>query len=184
MDHIRYLAAASVSTDSSDPSSNHSLSNRSNFYSHSYKNGSEKQLLPPGTVSFGQYTLPRKHTKRSGSASESSNRSAICSSREHSTKKKMSYYDSVSKPIFVSKCLCMVTRIPIVYSSENFLRFLWAIIQDKKILKDEENLPIESFIYWVLHEVKFFKEVFIINSRYLCLYPVLIYKFHLVLSVN
>lgn len=152
MDYIKQLT---------ESDSTHSLSNKANFYSHSYKTGSpKKESIPPGTVSFGQHTLPRKtFSKRSGSAS--SHRKTAGTSDAYSLKKRMSYYDNVSKPIFVAKCLCMITRIPIVYSSENFLRFLWALIQDKKMLKDEDSLPIESFIYWILHEV-FIPRVFLI----------------------
>uniref|UniRef100_A0A914Y157 UDENN domain-containing protein n=1 Tax=Panagrolaimus superbus TaxID=310955 RepID=A0A914Y157_9BILA len=86
----------------------------------------------PGTISSGNHTMPRH-------ISAKKNRS-----------KRISYYDNISKPIFVAKCLCVLTRIPMVFTSEKILRTIADIISKNHAILP---IPLESFIYWILHEV-------------------------------
>src|SRR5690349_5793689 len=96
------------------------------------KSTQERVHHPPGTISGGNHTLPRHVSARK-------NRN-----------KRISYYDSTSKPIFVSKCICLITRTPIIYTAEKILRGLADMISvNRPVL----SLPMESFIYWFLHEV-------------------------------
>lgn len=97
----------------------------------------DRMHYPPGAVSSGNHTLPRRSSSR----------------RDQS--KRTSFYDSTSKPIYATKCMCLVTRVGIVFTAENILRALWRMIYQT----DAENhvLPIESFIYWILHEVSISK---------------------------
>ncbi|KAE9554199.1 hypothetical protein FO519_002563 [Halicephalobus sp. NKZ332] len=86
----------------------------------------------PGTVSFGNHTMPRHISAR------------------RNNQKRTSYYDSTSKPIFVSKCIALLTRIPMVFTSEKILRSLADMIKPNF---HSLPVPMESFIYWILHEV-------------------------------
>uniref|UniRef100_A0AC34QRT4 UDENN domain-containing protein n=1 Tax=Panagrolaimus sp. JU765 TaxID=591449 RepID=A0AC34QRT4_9BILA len=86
----------------------------------------------PGTVSFGNHTMPR-HI-----------------SAKRNRQKRISYYDNTSKPIFVSKCIALLTRIPMVFTPEKILRTLAEVIKPNC---HSLPVPLESFIYWVLHEV-------------------------------
>ena len=102
---------------------------------------------PPGQPSGGQHTLPRNFSRRSAAAV-----------------KRVSYYDSASKPIYVAKCLCVlqrsatrssalvrvVCRLPILFSVENILLSLW-----RAGVERDAAAPLDprALIYWALHEV-------------------------------
>lgn len=120
------------------------------------------QQFPPGKVSSGNHTLPRKVlSKRLNNTStelDSSNESPRRrQARNYATqnRKRISFYDSANKPIFVSKCICFITRVPIVYSVENLLRTLYAMVKNKFLYLSSLILPLESVLYWALHEVIF-----------------------------
>lgn len=115
------------------------------------------------TVSSLNHTLPRKvSSKRSNKTTYDRDLSTGSSCRRQArnyvtqNRKRMSFYDNANKPIFISKCICFVTRTPIVYSVENLLRSLYAMICNKFLYLSSLIVPLESFLYWSLHEV-FFK---------------------------
>ncbi|KJH45857.1 DENN domain protein, partial [Dictyocaulus viviparus] len=89
----------------------------------------ERMHVPPGTVSGGTHTLPR--------------------GRKNKTKR-ISYYDGgTHNTLFMSKTLCLITRLPLVYSTTTILKTLHEVlISDTKPI-----LPVESYIYWILNEI-------------------------------
>uniref|UniRef100_A0A0N5AA87 DENN domain-containing protein 5B n=1 Tax=Syphacia muris TaxID=451379 RepID=A0A0N5AA87_9BILA len=90
----------------------------------------DRAHVPPGTVSGGTHTLPRNNKK--------------------DRRKRTSFYDlSRSTPLYVSKCICVVTRIPVVSSTTHLLNSLYDMIKSST----EPSLPLESYIYWMLNEV-------------------------------
>lgn len=126
------------------------------------KNDESTFFVPqPGTISSGNYTLPRKVlSKRLNKSKNDQNlfnesshkrQNYLIQNRKH----RASFYDNANKPIFISKCICFVTRGPIVYSIENLLRSIYLIINNKFNYLSSKILPIESIIYWSLHEVFF-----------------------------
>ncbi|CAJ0587077.1 unnamed protein product, partial [Mesorhabditis spiculigera] len=85
----------------------------------------------PGTVSGGTHTLPRK--------------------KNIDRSKRISYYDGgAQKQLFVSKTICLITRLPMLYITEAILRAVVEMLAPKS---EKSSLPIESYLYWVLHEV-------------------------------
>uniref|UniRef100_A0A183BJX1 UDENN domain-containing protein n=1 Tax=Globodera pallida TaxID=36090 RepID=A0A183BJX1_GLOPA len=62
----------------------------------------------------------------------------------------VAYYKNPKSPMFISKCLAIVTPIPIIYSSENLLHNLWALINEKCPLKE---YSLEDLLHWMLHEL-------------------------------
>ncbi|KAI6224965.1 hypothetical protein M3Y95_00808400 [Aphelenchoides besseyi] len=83
----------------------------------------------PGQVSFGERTLPRNVSRRNQS-------------------KRTSYYDSIQKPIYVAKCLCVVQRLPVLFSVENLLLAVW-----QSIFGDGNRVDPIDLISWILYEI-------------------------------
>ncbi|CAI4221515.1 unnamed protein product [Auanema sp. JU1783] len=89
----------------------------------------ERTHLPPGTISGGTHTLPRGRRDKS---------------------KRISYYDGGSQNIlFMSKTLCLITRLPLVAAPKAILKTFYEIIRGEQ----EANLPLESYIFWILNEI-------------------------------
>lgn len=59
------------------------------------------------------------------------------------------HYDIMKDALFVSKCICVVMKVPLVRSCQQFLEQLYEIIRTR----DPESLPIESYVYNILYEV-------------------------------
>ncbi|KAK0393233.1 hypothetical protein QR680_000107 [Steinernema hermaphroditum] len=91
---------------------------------------SDRVHHPPGTVSGGNHTLPRGSRK---------NRS-----------KRISYYDVGCNQLYMSKCICLITRIPIVDACENVLNAFYSMICSDS---QPPQFALESYIYWMLNEV-------------------------------
>lgn len=62
----------------------------------------------------------------------------------------IAYYKNPNSPLFISKCIAVMTAIPIIYSSENFLHNLWMLINDKL---PKERLTFEEILQWALHQI-------------------------------
>ncbi|CAD6199179.1 unnamed protein product [Caenorhabditis auriculariae] len=89
----------------------------------------ERVPLPPGTVSGGTHTLPRSRRDRT---------------------KRISYYDGGGhNSLYMTKTLCLLTKLPLVHASSTFLSALHSLLSSKT----PPPLPIESYIYWCLNEV-------------------------------
>ncbi|CDW52450.1 dDENN and DENN and uDENN and RUN and PLAT domain containing protein [Trichuris trichiura] len=82
-----------------------------------------------GGPSFGSHTLPRRGRLRQ--------------------QKCLSFYDSNCDELYVSKCLVLITGLPIVSACESLLRALLDISSGRS----EVPLPLESYVYWMLHEL-------------------------------
>lgn len=54
----------------------------------------------------------------------------------------------------MSKCICLVNRIPIVSAAEHILMAIHSIFTSNV---QPPPLPLESYIYWILNEVCFLK---------------------------
>lgn len=65
------------------------------------------------------------------------------------TKSAVRHYDIMKDALFVSKCICLILKIPLVRSCQQFLEQLFEIIRTR----NPETLPIESYIYNILYEV-------------------------------
>ncbi|PAV64084.1 hypothetical protein WR25_15827 isoform B [Diploscapter pachys] len=91
----------------------------------------ERAHLPPGTVSGGTHTLPR--------------------GRKSATKR-ISYYGGTGEnsTLYMSRTLCLITRLPIVCSTTTVLRVLHHLITSSQ---QPSSLPLESYIYWFLNEI-------------------------------
>uniref|UniRef100_A0A8R1I6Y2 UDENN domain-containing protein n=1 Tax=Caenorhabditis japonica TaxID=281687 RepID=A0A8R1I6Y2_CAEJA len=84
---------------------------------------------PPGTVSGGTHTLPRNRRDRT---------------------KRVSYYEGGgSNLLFMSRTICVISRLPLVNSTRALLTTLHQIIASP----NSPALPLESYIYWCLFEV-------------------------------
>lgn len=169
LEHIRELAASSA--DLSDGAPSRQQYRHYNYQSHRHNSaagidGEEAYSQPPvsvpGRVTFGEHTLPRRPKNSSRRCSPATARATTMEAASSSIHKRASFYDSASKPIYISKCLCLITRLPIVYSSENLLRYLHSLLYNKNTtLRHNDNdardgqrfLPLESVVYWALHEV-------------------------------
>ncbi|CAJ0950722.1 unnamed protein product, partial [Mesorhabditis belari] len=93
--------------------------------------GDHRHHHAPGIVSGGTHTLPRK--------------------KQIDRSKRISYYDGgAHKQLFVSKTLCLITRLPMVFVTEAILRSLVDMLSPKT---ESCSLPLESYLYWILHEV-------------------------------
>ncbi|VDM42802.1 unnamed protein product [Toxocara canis] len=91
----------------------------------------ERAHVPPGTVSGGTHTLPR-------------------GSRKDRTKR-ISYYDACGgAQLFMSKCICVLSRIPIVSAGEHIITSIHSVFTSPT---QPPALPLESYIYWILNEV-------------------------------
>ncbi|KIH55992.1 hypothetical protein ANCDUO_13838 [Ancylostoma duodenale] len=89
----------------------------------------ERHHVPPGTVSGGTHTLPRGRRNRT---------------------KRISYYDGGGhNTLFMSKTLCLITRLPLVCSTTTILRTLHEVLTSGS----QPELPLESYIYWILNEI-------------------------------
>uniref|UniRef100_A0A0K0DEU6 UDENN domain-containing protein n=1 Tax=Angiostrongylus cantonensis TaxID=6313 RepID=A0A0K0DEU6_ANGCA len=89
----------------------------------------ERAHIPPGTVSGGTHTLPRGRRNKT---------------------KRISYYDgSGQNTLFMTKALCLITRLPLVCSTTTILRKLHEVL----VSSTEPVLPLESYIYWILNEI-------------------------------
>uniref|UniRef100_A0A8R1TK21 DENN domain-containing protein 5A n=1 Tax=Onchocerca volvulus TaxID=6282 RepID=A0A8R1TK21_ONCVO len=86
--------------------------------------------VPPGTISGGTHTLPRGNRK---------NRA-----------KRTSYYDSSNCRLYMTKCICLISRIPFVSAGEHLLTALHSLFTSEA---QPPPLPLESYIYWILNEV-------------------------------
>ncbi|MFH4977621.1 hypothetical protein AB6A40_004330 [Gnathostoma spinigerum] len=92
---------------------------------------SDRTHIPPGTVSGGTHTLPR--------------------GRRKDRHKRASFYDASSgSRLFMSKCMCIISRIPIVSAGSRILEALYSIFSSPS---QPPPLPLESYIYWALNEV-------------------------------
>uniref|UniRef100_A0A0K0FQM2 DENN domain-containing protein 5B n=1 Tax=Strongyloides venezuelensis TaxID=75913 RepID=A0A0K0FQM2_STRVS len=58
-------------------------------------------------------------------------------------------YFSSHNQLYVSKCICLITKLPIVDGAKKFLYSLYDIIRSSQPCV----LPIESYIYWITNEV-------------------------------
>ncbi|CAP30398.2 Protein CBG11204 [Caenorhabditis briggsae] len=84
---------------------------------------------PPGTVSGGTHTLPRNRRDRT---------------------KRISYYEGGGhNTLFMSRTICVLSRLPLVNSTRALLSSLHKIISSPS----SPTLPLESYIYWCLYEV-------------------------------
>lgn len=84
---------------------------------------------PPGTVSGGTHTLPRNRRDRT---------------------KRISYYEGGGhNSLFMSRTICVLSRLPLVNSTSAFLTAFHKIIASPT----SPHLPLESYIYWCLYEV-------------------------------
>uniref|UniRef100_A0A7I5E7B7 DENN domain-containing protein 5B n=1 Tax=Haemonchus contortus TaxID=6289 RepID=A0A7I5E7B7_HAECO len=89
----------------------------------------ERTHVPPGTVSGGTHTLPRGRRNRT---------------------KRISYYDGGGhNTLFMSKTLCLITRLPLVCSTTAILRAIHELLTSAS----QPPLPLESYIYWILNEI-------------------------------
>ncbi|GMS84880.1 hypothetical protein PENTCL1PPCAC_7055, partial [Pristionchus entomophagus] len=94
-----------------------------------YRNEFGREHIPPGTVSGGTHTLPRGR-RNAG--------------------KRISYYDGGGHDtLFMSKTLCLISRLPIVGGMHTLLQLLYKVASNE----DRSGLPLESYIYWMLNEV-------------------------------
>uniref|UniRef100_A0A5S6Q9G9 UDENN domain-containing protein n=1 Tax=Trichuris muris TaxID=70415 RepID=A0A5S6Q9G9_TRIMR len=82
-----------------------------------------------GGSSFGSHTLPRRGRLRQ--------------------QRSLSFYDSNSDELYMSKCLVLITGLPIVSACESLLRALLDVSSGRS----EVSLPLESYVYWILHEL-------------------------------
>lgn len=88
-----------------------------------------REHVPPGTVSGGTHTLRRGR---------------------RSKRKRVSYYDgSGQNTLFMSKALCLITRLPLVCATTTILKKLYEVLTSVT----EPVLPLESYIYWILNEI-------------------------------
>ncbi|CAD5216658.1 unnamed protein product [Bursaphelenchus xylophilus] len=60
-----------------------------------------------------------------------------------------SYYDSTNKNIFVSKSICVIQRLPILFSTQHLLCSLYIAGFTPK----RSEFSLEQLIYWALHQV-------------------------------
>ncbi|CEF59483.1 PLAT/LH2 domain and DENN domain and RUN domain and Triose-phosphate transporter domain and dDENN domain and uDENN domain and Lipase/lipooxygenase, PLAT/LH2 domain-containing protein [Strongyloides ratti] len=58
-------------------------------------------------------------------------------------------YFSSHNQLYVSKCICLITKIPIVDGARKFLFSLYNLVRSSQPCV----LPVESFIYWITNEV-------------------------------
>uniref|UniRef100_A0A0N4ZBK9 UDENN domain-containing protein n=1 Tax=Parastrongyloides trichosuri TaxID=131310 RepID=A0A0N4ZBK9_PARTI len=58
-------------------------------------------------------------------------------------------YFSSHNQLYVSKCICLITKIPIVDGAKKFLYTLYDVIRSSQPCV----LPVESFIHWITNEV-------------------------------
>lgn len=65
------------------------------------------------------------------------------------TKNAVRHYDIMKDALFVSKCICLIMKVPLVRSCQQFLEQLFEVIRTR----DPSKLPIESYIYNILYEV-------------------------------
>ncbi|KFD54540.1 hypothetical protein M513_04687 [Trichuris suis] len=86
-------------------------------------------ICDDGGPSFGSHTLPRRGRLRQ--------------------QKCLSFYDSNCDELYVSKCLVLITGLPIVSACESLLRALLDVSSGRS----EVPLPLESYVYWMLHEL-------------------------------
>lgn len=88
-----------------------------------------REHIPPGTVSGGTHTLPRGRRNLG---------------------KRISYYDGGGHDtLFMSKTLCLISRLPMVGGMHTLLQLLYKVASNE----DKSGLPLESYIYWMLNEV-------------------------------
>ncbi|GMR36633.1 hypothetical protein PMAYCL1PPCAC_06828, partial [Pristionchus mayeri] len=93
------------------------------------RNDLGREHIPPGTVSGGTHTLPRGR---------------------RNVGKRISYYDGGGQDtLFMSKTLCLISRLPIVGGMHTLLQLLFQVASNE----DMSGLPLESYIYWMLNEV-------------------------------
>lgn len=91
----------------------------------------ERAHVPPGTVSGGTHTLPRGNKK--------------------DRSKRTSYYDACGgAQLFMSKCICVLSRVPIVSAGEHIVTSIHSVFTSAA---QPPALPLESYIYWILNEV-------------------------------
>ncbi|VDM96342.1 unnamed protein product [Thelazia callipaeda] len=90
----------------------------------------ERTHVPPGTISGGTHTLPRESRKNHA--------------------KRTSYYDSGNSRLYMAKCICLISRIPFVSAGERLLTALHSVFTSEI---QPPQLPLESYIYWILNEV-------------------------------
>uniref|UniRef100_A0A914ZSH5 DENN domain-containing protein 5A n=1 Tax=Parascaris univalens TaxID=6257 RepID=A0A914ZSH5_PARUN len=91
----------------------------------------ERAHVPPGTVSGGTHTLPRGNKK--------------------DRSKRTSYYDACGgAQLFMSKCICVLSRVPIVSAGERIVTSIHSVFTSTA---QPPALPLESYIYWILNEV-------------------------------
>ncbi|CAB3405241.1 unnamed protein product [Caenorhabditis bovis] len=96
---------------------------------HGANENSQRTHLPPGTVSGGTHTLPRGRRDRS---------------------KRVSYYEGGGQnTLFMSRTICVTTRLPLVHATSALLSVLHSMLT----ASSSPSLPIESYIYWCLYEV-------------------------------
>lgn len=63
--------------------------------------------------------------------------------------KRTSFYDSTKDKLFATKCICMLTKLPVVGACESVLRSLYNLSAQN----EPPPLPLESYVYWLLYEV-------------------------------
>uniref|UniRef100_A0A183BJX2 UDENN domain-containing protein n=1 Tax=Globodera pallida TaxID=36090 RepID=A0A183BJX2_GLOPA len=100
---------------------------------------------------YTTHSLPRKFAKTGGAYSAVNVGGAGADPADSWREEEhVAYYKNPKSPMFISKCLAIVTPIPIIYSSENLLHNLWALINEKCPLKE---YSLEDLLHWMLHEL-------------------------------
>ncbi|GMT14791.1 hypothetical protein PFISCL1PPCAC_6088 [Pristionchus fissidentatus] len=93
------------------------------------RNELSREHIPPGTISGGTHTLPRGR---------------------RNVGKRISYYDGGGHDtLYMSKTLCLVSRLPIVGGMHTLLQMIYKLASDEGL----STLPVESYVYWMLNEV-------------------------------
>ncbi|KAL3112014.1 hypothetical protein niasHT_011292 [Heterodera trifolii] len=113
------------------------------------------QSPAPTTIGrkFTTHSLPRKFGKQFGTTNGGAHSainagdSSADARREH---EHVTYYKNPKSPLFISKCLAIITPIPVIYSSENLLHNLWALISEKFPLRE---YSVEDLLHWMLHDL-------------------------------
>ncbi|XP_022250655.1 DENN domain-containing protein 5A-like isoform X3 [Limulus polyphemus] len=74
-------------------------------------------------------------------------RSFKLGSRQHSAKD--SLYDVIRDTLYVTKCICLITQLPIIVACRSFLEGLYSLVASQ----DPPQLPLECYVYNILYEV-------------------------------
>uniref|UniRef100_A0A1I8BM88 UDENN domain-containing protein n=1 Tax=Meloidogyne hapla TaxID=6305 RepID=A0A1I8BM88_MELHA len=111
-----------------------------------YSKGTLLQQKQHISKKFTTHSLPRKF-----SASGRRNSSNVNTSDQNNGEDHSAYYTNPKSLLFASKCMAVLTPLPVIYSSENLLHNLWLIFNDK--FPVEAQLSLDDALFWTLNQI-------------------------------